>query len=233
MKQVLVLGGSHSGPIVQAMRRVRPDVQSLGGQVAMKDLKDSRLFNIDDRGRLTFNSQIQNMLSAYLEPAGLPCHDLLALDLPFIFPVTMLQQVALMVQTETELERHLSAQLLGSIVEGMHLQVLALARVLHEAGKTVVVSFSPGMRSNGRRQGDVFMTARSTLTRLVRDTGALIADVTDVTSSEYGVLRPEYWVDDPNDLIHANARWSELMAEECFRQLDAAWNSPLSFSSHT
>lgn len=222
VKQVLVLGGSHSGPIVHAMRNARPDVQTLGGQTGMKDRNKARLFTIDDRGRLTLGSQFQSTLSAYLKPAGLPCDDLLALDLPFILPVTMLQPIAMVAQTETELERHLSAQVLGSIVEGLHLQVLALVRVLIDAGKTVVVVIGPGMRGNDRGQGDVFMTARRILTHLVRDTGALVADVTKVTCCDHGVLRSEYWVENLNDVIHANARWSELMAEECFRQLDVA-----------
>ena len=233
MKHVLVLGSSHSGPIVQAMRNTRPDVQSIGGQVPMNNFEKFRLFKIDDRGRLLFESQIHNMIRATLEPVGLPSDDLLALDLPFIFPLTMLQQIALQVQTETELERHLSAQVLGAIVEGIHLQVVELVRTLCDAGKTVVVALSPGMRSNYREQGDVYMTGRRTLTQLILDAGAAMADVTDITCNDRGVIKPEYWVDDPNDVIHANARWSELMAQECFRQLETAGNTSLALSSHT
>ncbi len=111
-----------------------------------------------------------------------------------------------------------SRQMMQTIVDDIHFEIFDFFKTLKKGKKKVVVAINPGMRNNEGKQGLGFIKARTCRLKSLRELQVSVADVTELTRSADGVLERKYWGDNPDDNIHANALWGELMAEACLEQ---------------
>lgn len=224
-KSILMLGDSHAEAMFNGFQTLRPDIKVFGGTVRRVANSWENPFHTARSPLQFLHEDVHASFKRLVLPAGYDGTNILDVDLPFVLSISGLPSLVRIpiwgrfYPRETPDRYFVSQQLFEAILGNYLTHVLDLYRCLADAGKTVVCTIMPGLRVNYIGRGDLFLEVKDFLIREVKAMGVLVADVTDATCDEHGVLHEKYWVDDPEDFSHANEAWGQLVASACCREL--------------
>ena len=172
------------------------------------------------------NQGVRDRFKHYLSFASLEDDNLLNLEMPIILSLAGINQTGhfpfwYSYHPFPYGQQHfMSRQLFEALLDPYYRHLLDFYRRLTDAGKVAVCIMPPGMRSNLHNGGDLFMMLRDYVTEALTGCGVLVADATELTCDAHGILRQEYWVENPEDFFHANTVWGKIVAVECCRALN-------------
>jgi len=81
-----------------------------------------------------------------------------------------------------------------------------------QANRQVMGLITPDLRSNEDRRGDLFQAIRAHYHARMAEIGAGVIDLTEDTCDANGVLRHDFWAEDPKDIVHANRKWGKAVS---------------------
>lgn len=223
-KKLLILGDSHALAITQGFQLVRPDIETFGNTIRVEAGWDKPFHTGCDPLRF-LDDDVQKTFEAFAKTGGYDGQNMLDIDVPMVLSITGLPRLARhpvwarFFHPDAPYPYVLSQQLFEAMLRAYLAPVMDIYRCLSEAGKTVVCVIMPGLRPKVDWRGNLFLKIKDFLIREVQAMGIRVADVTDATCDEHGILDKKYWVDDPQDFSHATAEWGGLVASVCCREL--------------
>ncbi|TNE65398.1 MAG: hypothetical protein EP335_05635 [Alphaproteobacteria bacterium] len=216
---ILVMGDSHAGLVMQALRQDHRKTAAFGGafgglgQTARRDF-----FVHDDQGLRFSDAKAQASFDSFAREAGETPGNLLAVTMPVAISALGIDRMLRLsdwVPFSTQPYSQsvfVSRQMFQAIVLDAYDELLRFLSALQAANRRVAYIMCPGVRSNAGSRGADFLAARAILRHALEARCVPVADITEATCDATGVLLPDFTPEDPADQTHGNGAWNSLMA---------------------
>ena len=221
-QKILFLGDSHTDVLIRGMRKLHPEFQTEGYGLPLGS-EYPITFHSAEKPLVFTHDAANQQLKAFLASLDAEVDDLLDIEIPVVYSMSGVTQTSprkLWVQHRPYRDKdrpflqHISQAYLKEAFDAFYQHLLHFFELLASAGRTPVVVIAPGPHHNFRKFGHMQRLTREYVIPRLEATGAKVVDISAATTDEHGVLLAEFRSDAPEDYVHANVRWGELVAKE-------------------